>query len=251
MFKNSRIRATSLKKAEPMPDSSHPFDQRKVLCELLKGLTDAQWEAETVCTGWDAKQLAAHLIVRERSLVAALGIVIPAFSGFHERGVAKVAAYPRQWLIDRLYAGPPWWTRVAQVHIAEDWIHTQDILRGGAATADPDNELDIDAGDHHPELAHALARACDRFAPLTLRKINGPFRVHLTDADTYTRTWLVRPGPKFALRADWANVAPDVTITGPIGELLLAFSGREHVANVAFTGNPQLISIIRAGLTGI
>lgn len=234
-----------------MPDSSQPFNQRKVLCTLLSELTDAQWDAETVCTGWDAKQLAAHLIVRERSIVAALGIVIPAFAGFHVRGVAKVSAYPRQWLIDRLHDGPPWWTRVAQVHIAEDWIHTQDILRGQAASADPGNELDIDTGDHHPELAQALARACDRFAPLTLRKIRGPIRIQLTDGHTYNRTWLVRPGPQFALRADWAKVAPDVTITGPVGELLLACSGRERVANVTFTGNPQFISTIRSGLTGI
>lgn len=234
-----------------MLDSTKPFSQRKALCKLLTELTDAQWKAETVCSGWNAEQLAAHLIVRERRPMAALGIVFPSFSHFHTCGIARMSVYPHQWLIDRLAAGPPFWTRIGQIHIGEDWIHTQDILRGGAAVADPDNELDIDSGNHCPELTQALARACDRFAPLTLHKIRGPFRIHLTDADAYNRTWLVRPGPQLALPTDWANVTPDVTITGPIGELLLTFTGREHVANVAFTGKPELISTIRSGLTGI
>ena len=234
-----------------MPTVSKPFSQRKVLCTLLKELTDAQWEAETVCAGWTAAEIAAHLIVRERSLVAALGIVVPLFAGFHERGVAKTAIYPRAWLINRLADGPPWWARIGQVHLGEDWIHTQDILRGQAATADPTHELDIDSGTHHPELAQALARACDRFAPLSLRKIPGPFRVLLTNGQGYNRTWLVRPGPHFALRANTAKVAPDVTLTGEIGELLLACTGRDRVAHVTYTGDPELITTLRNGLIGI
>lgn len=33
---------------------------------MLADLDDTQWEAETLCTGWDAGDVAAHLVVRER-----------------------------------------------------------------------------------------------------------------------------------------------------------------------------------------
>lgn len=234
-----------------MPADQPSFDQRKELCSVLASLTDAQWEAETVCAGWNAKHVAAHLIARERNPLAALGIVVPAFSGFHERGIAKIMPYPNQWVIDRLRSGPPWWTRIAQVHIGEDWIHTQDITRGQANIVDPSNELDSDSGTHHPELVRALSRACDRFAPLVLRGVNGPFRLLITDGMAYQRTWLLRPGHRFALRANKANITPDVTITGAIGELLLTLTGRERVANTVFTGNPELINTTRKGISGI
>ncbi|WP_336249247.1 hypothetical protein [Stomatohabitans albus] len=236
-----------------MADSSvsKPFNQRIILCKVLESLTTPQWHAETVCKGWNASHIAAHLIVRERNPFAALGIVFPAFSGFHTRGVAKVSTYPRAWLINRLYDGPPWWTRVGQIHIGEDWIHTQDIVRGHATDADPNHELEIDSGTHPPALYTGLVRACDRFAPLAFRALAGPFRIHLTDGEGFERTWMVRPGTRSAVLANMTNVAPDVTITGSIGELLLTLTGREHVATVTYTGNPDHITTIRNEISGI
>ncbi|MBR7502518.1 maleylpyruvate isomerase N-terminal domain-containing protein, partial [Mycobacterium tuberculosis] len=38
-------------------------------------------DAPTLCEGWTTRDLATHLVIREREPVAALGIALPAFSG--------------------------------------------------------------------------------------------------------------------------------------------------------------------------
>lgn len=39
-------------------------------------------DAPTLCEGWTARDLAAHLVVRERRLDAAPGILVPQLAGY-------------------------------------------------------------------------------------------------------------------------------------------------------------------------
>ncbi|MGZ4521727.1 MAG: maleylpyruvate isomerase family mycothiol-dependent enzyme, partial [Mycobacteriaceae bacterium] len=52
-------------------------------------------EAPTLCGGWSARDLLAHLVLRETRLDAAPGILVPALAGYTKRVQAQVAA--RDW----------------------------------------------------------------------------------------------------------------------------------------------------------
>src|SRR5689334_25256461 len=65
-------------------------------------------DAPTLCGDWTARDLAAHLVIRERRLDAAPGILIPKFAGYTERVQDQVAA-ENDWnvLLDKVASGPP------------------------------------------------------------------------------------------------------------------------------------------------
>ena len=52
--------------------------EREALCDLL---TDLGPEAPTLCAGWRTRDLAAHLVLRERRPDAAPGILLPLLAG--------------------------------------------------------------------------------------------------------------------------------------------------------------------------
>ena len=59
--------------------------ERAALCALaLKVGADAP----TLCTGWDARDLVVHLLVRERHPLSAVGIVVPALSRLTDHAAA-------------------------------------------------------------------------------------------------------------------------------------------------------------------
>src|SRR3546814_18062938 len=65
-------------------------------------------DAPTLCEGWDARDLTAHLVVRERRLDAAPGILIPAFADYTERVQQQVAASTAyDQLVSQVADGPP------------------------------------------------------------------------------------------------------------------------------------------------
>ncbi|PRC58720.1 TIGR03085 family protein, partial [Mycobacterium sp. ITM-2017-0098] len=65
-------------------------------------------DAPTLCEGWDVRDLTAHLVVRERRLDTAPGILIPAFADYPERVQNQVAA-STDWdaLLGKVADGPP------------------------------------------------------------------------------------------------------------------------------------------------
>jgi uncharacterized protein (TIGR03085 family) len=199
--------------------------QRQGLCDTLAGLTPDQWAAETLCKGWDAADVAAHLIVRERELWAAPGIVLRGpFAKLTRRRYAAWKSRGHQRLVQALRAGPPWPLSgvFGDGQAVEDWIHEQDIRRGasGLATREPD-----------PQLAEALWRGTRRLAARTLA-ISVDAVIELTDGIHQHRLQIRHRMPLALPTA----AAPDVTITGPVAELLLYVAGRAG-ANVALWGD--------------
>ncbi|HEX6919337.1 MAG TPA: maleylpyruvate isomerase family mycothiol-dependent enzyme, partial [Actinomycetes bacterium] len=55
--------------------------ERAALSDLLESLGP---DAPTLCEGWDTRDLAAHLVVRERRMDAAPGIVLRPLAGHLE-----------------------------------------------------------------------------------------------------------------------------------------------------------------------
>ncbi|CAN5917889.1 TIGR03085 family metal-binding protein [soil metagenome] len=208
--------------------------RRDELCATLAGLDADQWNAETLCAGWDAGDVAAHLIAREREPWTAPGIVFGGpLAALTDRRVAAWKARGRGALSATLAAGPPWPLSgpLADVQIVEDWIHEQDVRRGGAGlpTTPP-----VDA------VARLLWIAAKRFAIRTLA-VDGDLVTELTDG---ARRHRVRARSRVPLALP-TDAPADVVITGPVGELLLFVAGRDAVT-VTIDGTPQARALLTA-----
>jgi uncharacterized protein (TIGR03085 family) len=206
--------------------------QRQELCDMLADLSPEQWAAPTLCAGWDAADVAAHLIVREREPWAAPGLVVGgplAELTARRRAVWKARGHRR--LVQALRSGPPWPLSGAlgDSQAAEDWIHEQDIRRGGAGLTTP-------APD--PPLAEVLWRAVRRLGARTLA-VGAPLVIELTDGMRHHRLRARRRAPV----AVSTSAPPDLTISGPISELLLYTAGRSG-ADVAVFGDPAGASLL-------
>lgn len=195
--------------------------QRAALVDALRA---APPDAPTLCEGWTAHDLAAHLVVRERRPDSAPGLLIPAFAGWTERVRSGYARRPYAELVDLVASGPPRTSPFAlpgldgAVNTVEFAIHTEDVRRGAPGWEPrqlPPAEQD--------QLWRALARQgrmLFRRAPVTVV--------------------LARPGTA-GERVRVAGSGPEVVLTGEPLELLLFASGRGTGARVEISGSPDAV----------
>ncbi|MFD7016585.1 TIGR03085 family metal-binding protein [Streptomyces sp. NPDC059161] len=195
--------------------STHAKRERLLLADLLES---AGPEAPTLCEGWTARELAAHVVVRERRLDAAGGILIPALKSRLDRVQAEFAAKPYEELIQLIRTGPPKYSpyNLKQVdegaNAVEFYVHSEDVRR-----AQPDwtpRELD-------PVFSDALWSRLEKAARLMGRK--SPVGIVLRRPDGQTA--VAHKG------------TPVVTVTGEPGELTLFASGRQEAAQVEIEGD--------------
>ncbi len=205
--------------------------ERLALCDTLDRVGP---DAPTLCDPWDARMLAAHIVLRERRPDLAPGIVLPLLAGRLDRAQASMARQtPWTDLVHRVRTGPPAWspTRVPSVddvvNTVEMIIHHEDLLRGDGR---PGPRRDVS-----PELAKAAWSALRRMASLMFRR-------------TPVGVELVAPG----FRAITARQGtPVVTVTGEPVELLLVAYGRERVAAVEYDGAAAAVDALLATPLGI
>ncbi|MDK0518949.1 TIGR03085 family metal-binding protein [Streptomyces sp. ML-6] len=199
--------------------STHAKRERLLLADLLEA---AGPEAPTLCHGWTARDLAAHVVVRERRPDAAGGILVGVLKNRLERVQAEFAAKPYEELVQLIRTGPPRFSpyAVKQVDEAantvEFYIHAEDVRR-----AQPDwsrRELD-------PVFADLLWSRTERTARLLGRK--SPVGLVLRRPDG--RTVVAHKG------------LPVVTVTGEPGELLLFAFGRQEAAAVGLEGDKEAV----------
>lgn len=206
--------------------------RRDELCELLAGLSEDQWAAETLCAGWDAGDIAAHLITREREPWTGPGIVLGGpFGALTDNRRNAWKARGRDVLVRTLRSGPPWPLSgpLANAQIVEDWIHEQDVRRGGAGLTTPVPDAAI---------APLLWTAAKRFATRTLA-LDGNVVVALTDGTRHHRFRARRVLPL----AGSTTAPADLIVTGSVGELLLYVAGRD-AADVAIDGDDDAQSLL-------
>jgi uncharacterized protein (TIGR03085 family) len=207
--------------------------QRQGLCDMLAHLTAEQWSAETLCAGWDAADVAAHLVVREREPWASPGIVFGGrLAELTERRYAAWKARGHKRLVQALRSGPPWpLSGLGDSQAVEDWIHEQDIRRGGAGLAriEPD-----------PQLAESLWRAIRQFGARSFA-IGTTAVIELTDGIRHHRLQS-RPRVPLALPT---SAPSDITIAGPISELLLYTAGRAG-ADVTVFGDARTQAVLES-----
>jgi uncharacterized protein (TIGR03085 family) len=201
--------------------------ERAALVTTMRGVGP---DHPTLCGDWSTRDLAAHLVVRERRIDAAPGIMIPALAGYTARVQEQVAAAD-DWnvLLDKIASGPPLLSPFKLldpvVNVAEMYIHHEDVRR--AASGWEPRELDQDA-------VTALTRQVSMMARMALAK--APARVTLRTPE----------GKALAT----AGRGESVVVTGAPLELLMFSSGRDE-ARVEFTGAEAAIAAVKAGRKGL
>jgi uncharacterized protein (TIGR03085 family) len=112
--------------------TTHSAAERAALVEALRA---AGPDAPTLCEGWTARDLAAHLIARERRPDSGPGLLIPALAGWTERVRKGIARRPYPELLDLIAGGPPWTSPYAlpgadaAANLAEHFVHCEDVRR--------------------------------------------------------------------------------------------------------------------------
>src|SRR6478736_7721484 len=91
-------------------------------------------DAATLCGDWTTRDLAAHLVLRERRPDAAPGILIPALAGYTARKQKQLTDstdWPK--LLDMVASGPPVYSPFKLldplVNTTEMFIHREDVRR--------------------------------------------------------------------------------------------------------------------------
>ncbi|MFG2331202.1 TIGR03085 family metal-binding protein [Streptomyces sp. NPDC048604] len=203
--------------------STHAKRERLLLADLLEA---AGPDAPTLCAGWLTRDLAAHVVVRERRPDAAAGTVVPALKARLERVQAEFADKPYEELIALIRTGPPALSPFSLKQVDEGantvefYVHTEDVRR-----AQPDwspRELDPVFSDALWSRLEKGARLLGRKAPvgLVLRRPNG-------------QTAVAHRG------------TPVVTATGEPGELTMFVFGRQDTAKVQLEGEPEAVTRLR------
>ncbi|MGI9017100.1 MAG: maleylpyruvate isomerase family mycothiol-dependent enzyme [Euzebya sp.] len=221
--------------------------QRTILCDLLDSLTDQQWSAETLCRGWDAGDIAAHMLVREHEPWASAGLLLPALNGMHTARMVKWKKEGRESLARQLREGPPWLATIGiigDVQVGEDYIHAEDVRRGGARDHMEGSGADLtpDDGTGDDQILRSLWKAVARFSLQTFGGIKANGVIALSDG---VKSKAYRVGGRLPRPAGHAAPAETVTVTGPVGELLLFVTGR-RVTDVHLEGNDRLAAAIEA-----
>ncbi len=203
--------------------STHAKRERLLLADLLEA---AGPDAPTLCEGWRARDLAAHVVVRERRPDAAAGSLVPALKDRQDRVQAEFADRPYDELIRLIRTGPPKFSpfTIKQVdegaNVVEFYVHAEDVRRAQPHWSA--RELD-------PVFADVLWSRLERTARLLGRKVPVGLVLRRPDGQTV----VARRG------------TPVVTASGEPGELTMYLYGRQDAAKVALDGEPQAIERLR------
>ncbi|MEV4320195.1 TIGR03085 family metal-binding protein [Actinocrispum sp. NPDC049592] len=197
-------------------------DERAQLSDLF--LTVGP-DAPTLCEGWQTKDLAAHLVVRERRPDAAGGILIPALAARTERVMAEYAAKPWDELVDLVRSGPPRWSPMSFGPVnelangGEFFIHHEDVRRAQEGWEPRPSD---------PRRDEVLWRGLKFAARRGYRK--SVVGVLLRRPDGATIVGKVGPNA--------------VTLSGEVGDLLLHAFGRDAV-RLEFEGDEAAVAEIK------
>jgi uncharacterized protein (TIGR03085 family) len=206
-----------------VPSTSLAQQERETLCDLF---VERGPDAPTLCQGWLTRDLAAHLVVRERRPDSGPGLVWPRLAAYTDN-VRRRTRDRTQWetLVETVRRGPPMLLRPfdGPMNTIEFFIHIEDVRRaqdGWQPRAIP------------PALADALWA---RVGPGGMAK-RVPATVVITS-----------PG-----RADKrSGTGPTLTLVGDPGELTMFGAGRQAAANVEISGDAALAAQLRAASLGV
>jgi len=207
---------------------SYSREERLALSDLLDATGP---EAPTLCAGWLTRDLAAHLVLRERRPDAAAGVLGGPLAGHTarvQRRLGERQTYSQ--LVQAFRDGPPRLSAFALpgvdelTNTVEYFVHYEDVRR-----AQPDWEpRELPAG--LSDLLWGRLKA----ARHSLRK--APTGIELArDSDAGS-------GP---YRVTVKNARPTVTVIGTPAELTMWAMGRTSAARVSFDGPEAAVASVR------
>jgi uncharacterized protein (TIGR03085 family) len=200
--------------------------------ELVAALEAVPPSAPTLCEGWTATDLAAHVVARERRPDSTPGLVVPALAGWTDRVRSGYARRPYPDLLRLIATGPPRTSPFALPGVddlanrTEFLIHTEDVRRGqpGWRPRDLDDQVQDD-----------VWTSLRRGGRMMFRR--APVAVVLATPD----------GRRQAVAGD----GPHVTLTGEPVELLLYAAGRGRAAEVRVEGPDDAVRRFREMRLGL
>lgn len=195
---------------------------RAALCDSL---LEVGGDAPTLCDGWRAIDLAAHLVVREQDSWTAPVILCGRLNGIVERLTARQRARGFDRVVKELRDGPPWLFRstplTQRLNTVEDWIHHQDVRRANELPPQPTS----------PELDDILWRGLDAAGKVAAMRLGD---VGLDAVGPDGRRTTIKRGDAL------------VELVGAPGEALLYVTGRTDVARVQLRGPADAVAIVES-----
>lgn len=213
-----------------MATSTYPAQQERAeLCNLFEEVGP---DAPTLSGDWTTRDLAAHLVMRERRPDGALGIVFSKAAGYAEKVQSGIAETDWAELVSTVRSGPPIWspTKIGAIdklaNTAEFFVHHEDVRRAteGWEPRDLDPELEAALTSVLSKMAKQLTRSC-------------PVGIVLEPTD----------GEPMVAR----DAEPSVTVRGPVGELVLFVYGRQAHSRVQLFGDDESVATVSAAQFGI
>jgi uncharacterized protein (TIGR03085 family) len=197
--------------------------ERSTICDLF---LEYGADAPTLCEGWLAADLAAHLVVRERRPDSGPGLVWPPLAAYTEKvRRGERDRVPFEKLVETVRRGPPFLLRPfdGAMNTVEYFIHVEDLRR--ARDGWQPRPLS-------PELADALWA---RVGPGGMAK-KVPATIVVTSPER---------------EAKQAGSGPRLTLAGDPGELVMFGAGRQAAARVEIDGDETLAAQLRAAKLGV
>lgn len=194
-------------------------DERTALADLLLSLGPDQ---PTLCEGWDTRDLAVHLVLREYRPDAMVGMFLSPLSGHLDTMSERYTQKSYRDLVEDYRNGPPVWNPMRLgdrfINLAENFVHHEDARRGGGEWSPRD--LDPGTRDAVWNVVKQVSRGMIRSsgAAVTLARTDG-------DGESVTI----------------GNNTPGVTVTGEAGELLLWVYGRVKACDVTVDGDADAV----------
>jgi uncharacterized protein (TIGR03085 family) len=201
--------------------------ERLALADLMARLGP---DEPTLCTGWTTRDLAAHVVVRDRRPDATAGLLIPPLRAHGERVRLAKAAEPWEKVLHEVRT-PPWWSPVGNpltdeiINGGEFFIHHEDARRGRAGW----EPRALPAADQQ-----SLWKATRMTARLVLGRLRMPVRVSPDGFDGLD-----------------VGTEPRVTLAGPVGELALFLSGRQRASRATVEGPDDVAEKLRTADLGL
>jgi uncharacterized protein (TIGR03085 family) len=210
--------------------------RRAERAELLDTLRAVGPDAATLCEGWTAHDIAAHLAASEAqrgiplaTVYRVRGLLTPRWAavvmrrlqvlGERQNDRTKRRGWERS--MRRLAAGPPpaFEARsIAPIRFVEEWVHHEDVRRANGRGARPTDD----------DALWSCGAALVRFAS------------YLPGRDVVEA--VLDEGRRLRIGGDDADVR--VTVAGRAGEVLLWLAGRTTAADVTVEGAPEDVALL-------
>lgn len=200
--------------------------ERELLCDLA---LEVGPDAPTLCGEWTVRALLAHLVVRERSVWGAPGIVVPPLKSLTDKAIAKAGRGSFSELVEKVRhpRSPMALPGVdAAVNTIEFFVHHEDIRRARPDWEARDLEL------HVEDVLWRLIRVMGRGL---VRPAGVPVVIQRRDGGEYAA---LRKGEGAAV------------VTGRPSELVLFLYGRAQVAGLEFAGPEEAVRRLRESRLG-